>query len=830
MSSINMDSFLNKVVDNYVILKHLGSGAVGHMFLCRNAEMDDNRAIKFMPYDSLRKGWENEIRKVNQLRGQDKVVRFISNGSICIDDANYAYIVWEYIENDSLRKLIETSQLTMAILIDVIRTVLEVLHACQVASIVHADLHAGNILVQKENPFNIDSTYRKIWVTDFGYVVQDDGREYLDDYQGLNRLIKEALRSISFNSLDSENKRVYRYLDREFERCLLETNPIEDEAVRNPIALLTRLNNNLSNTTQHIISYHGGIGDYLAAEHLGDNFEEWKAIFVPKFIAINELLERNICVLTGLRGCGKTMLFKRLSSYFNTMIGEYADIEGSDSFFGFYLNARDIAEAFPWLPDDMEDNARNQLIHNFHLNWCLEILNWLREYSKRNGSNLLFLNRYFKNYYPHLFTSGIDQNIHYLVDLIHNEIGRSRLGSAYKDEPWPLTNYDFLDEFVEEIKRNLSLPNNMPFYFFLDDYSLPMVKATTQRILNPIIFRRSADVIFKVATESVESFVPTGLNKKVLEENDDYRLIDCGTIALTQKSDNENKDILFSILQPRIERHPILKGRNLNIENILGKTYYNDEERARLIRGEEVNMSDKNNNINPKYLYQGWNVFAHMWSSDIREMIDLFAAMVSKENDEILAKQENKLISDSIQDEVYKESGGQFMSLLAAATNPAARSLDTDNEHEYAKHLIKIVKAFQEIATYALNNQNSKNQSSMTVKKARRIEITNVDGELTGKAKEYYQGLIRYGIFIQDYRGKSVRGKLVPRLYLRSRLIPYFRLTFSKRDSITMSWDDFTSLLTTPEEMVKRYVAKTKNDELPTGAEQMSIWGGEIYD
>ncbi|HMJ89472.1 MAG TPA: hypothetical protein VK530_06630, partial [Candidatus Acidoferrum sp.] len=61
--------------------------------------------------------------------------------------------------------------------------------------------------------------------------------------------------------------------------------------------------------------------------------------------------------------------------------------------------------------------------------------------------------------------------------------------------------------------------------------------------------------------------------------------------------------------------------------------------------------------------------------------------------------------------------------------------------------------------------------------------------------KEYYRGMIRYGLFIRDYKGKSVRGKAVPRLVLRGLLIPYYTLTFSKHDSITMTFAKFCEFL-----------------------------------
>jgi hypothetical protein len=149
------------------------------------------------------------------------------------------------------------------------------------------------------------------------------------------------------------------------------------------------------------------------------------------------------------------------------------------------------------------------------------------------------------------------------------------------------------------------------------------------------------------------------------------------------------------------------------------------------------------------------------------------------------------------------EMGGQFISLLNAATNPDADNQDTDREHSYAKHLVEIVRAFQEIASFELKNNTSKNIDRITIKKARRIEITNADEELPCDMVSFYKGLIRYGIFVRDYRGKSIRGKVVPRLVLRGLLIPYFKLTFSKRDSIQMSWKDFIEFLQNPTQFRK---------------------------
>ena len=72
----------------------------------------------------------------------------------------------------------------------------------------------------------------------------------------------------------------------------------------------------------------------------------------------------------------------------------------------------------------------------------------------------------------------------------------------------------------------------------------------------------------------------------------------------------------------------------------------------------------------------------------------------------------------------------------------------------------------------------------------------------------------RPGIIIGDLLGMvclyRIRGTVATRLYIRSVLIPYYRITFSKRDCITLEWDEFEKLLLTPNEFKIEYKKKNR--------------------
>jgi hypothetical protein len=68
--------------------------------------------------------------------------------------------------------------------------------------------------------------------------------------------------------------------------------------------------------------------------------------------------------------------------------------------------------------------------------------------------------------------------------------------------------------------------------------------------------------------------------------------------------------------------------------------------------------------------------------------------------------------------------------------------------------------------------------------------------------------LIRWHIFLQDWRGKSVRGMLTPRLYLNRILLPFCNLTFSMHDNIHLTNREFIYLLTKPKNFFEDWKKK----------------------
>ena len=85
---------------------------------------------------------------------------------------------------------------------------------------------------------------------------------------------------------------------------------------------------------------------------IGDRWDWWQRLFVPTAPARSKILALDIpTVVTGPRGCGKTMLFRRLSERLMVECGKVADLATYGSFVALYVNANDFADAFAYFPN-----------------------------------------------------------------------------------------------------------------------------------------------------------------------------------------------------------------------------------------------------------------------------------------------------------------------------------------------------------------------------------------------------------------------------------------------------------------------------------------------
>jgi hypothetical protein len=174
-----------------------------------------------------------------------------------------------------------------------------------------------------------------------------------------------------------------------------------------------------------------------------------------------------------------------------------------------------------------------------------------------------------------------------------------------------------------------------------------------------------------------------------------------------------------------------------------------------------------------------------------------------------------RVVEAELQDRVFRNRGGQWLEAQTRNQPTNGDAVERDLKRirtarpdfdftggSFGNHLKAIVEAFVVAARKLLLGPTYKIHVGRTVREvprmAFRLEIID-EFRISGLADEIYKDLIRYGLFMRDARGKSVRGAMVPRLYLRRFLLPYCTLALSKRDSVPLDCESFTKLLLEPD-------------------------------
>ncbi|MDC6385378.1 hypothetical protein D2V93_02895 [Flagellimonas taeanensis] len=788
---------------DYVLTEYKGKGKTGRVYKAvRKGDSQDILACKIISPKKLRPGWENELEKLSKLRGVPNVVPYFHHGE-CKNqnDEPVVFILYQFIDGWNLKEYVKIhGDLELVLIEQIIKTVASVLYACNGVNIEHGDLHEGNIMISRPDIRMIGNP-PIIWITDFGYGGSHNDLKPKNDFKQLFTIFTALLKGIERSSLNPRDRIVFDKMIEFKNTKVLEYDPTQGrfaglEALVNEIDEIGR-NAEIEVAIEKRGETSMAPGDYLYAEALGIDKNEWQILFVPEILGSKNLLSKNITILTGARGCGKTMTFRRLTAFMDGLIGQSSGVEGSEQFVGFYVNCRDLVEAFPYIPFKTKVPIDDQIIHFFHLLWFAELCKSLAIQRKKEDSFKWlddFTSKIFPDYETPPKGTDILSYVRTHIEEAKENCRLVRLGLKDGFENWPASRMDFLDLMVQETQKNVIWITKRPFYFFLDDYTLPLISGQTQRILNPILFKRRSTLFFKISTESSNSFDITGVRGKPLELTQDFELIDMANESL-HLSKSSKRELLNKIFIPRIKRHHLLKEENFSLDDILGKTPLSNNELSKKMR--EASQEGKQRKI----LYQGVDTFVGMWSSDTRTMIQMFVDILKEAENDVALEATLTPIKPSIQDRVFRSAGGEFLKFMEAVTDPMDWE-DTKatkfNNGKFGIHLKDIVEAFVNVSRFEMTQGPLiSNQGRQHPKQAFRIEILD-KFELSPESKMFYNGLTRWHIFLQDWRGKSVRGMLTPRLFINRLLIPYTNLSFSSHDSISLNNEEFMSLLTNP--------------------------------
>ncbi|MFC1805684.1 hypothetical protein ACFL09_01720 [Planctomycetota bacterium] len=574
-------------------------------------------------------------------------------------------------------------------------------------------------------------------VTDFGIGTTGAVLKPKDDLLQVGLLATRMLQSILREELDHVDRLVYdRLCTGGVLKKLREASPLErgaemalvEEAIAEVDCVMRRAFPGEVGT-----GVRTRFGDYLASEQLGERWEEWKGLFVPCFPGYDDVVSRNITVLTGTRGCGKTMVFRRLSALLNLHIGP-VDREAATAFVGFYLNMNDIGDAFLFRRRaGLSDAFAKRVIQYFHLCLLAEVAR-VAEVARLKAAPEEQL--------------AYDRANRWLFDFAADQVGFDRpypgpagasisavteIGKA-KDQVRvarrpparlaALGESDWLTRFVPLLQQTMPWIGDRPIYFFLDDYSLPRLDERLQTVLNSVIFRRSDSYFSKISTEAASTLHRTDYSGKELQDPDDFELTDLGSVTI-DLSDAERGHFLDEVFQRRFARDERLQ--DCDLQKVLDEFDRSWTQLARDIRAASPSGGHDDGGAGSRsrrVLYHGKKVFVHMWSGDTRAMVRValdLLAQISPGKDPVLP------IDKAAQDKVLRRTGGQFLHLLQACTRTRRQGAPALPAHisSWGRHLVSVAEAFKEMALHELRTRTGGRRGRDEPKQAFRIEIVD---------------------------------------------------------------------------------------------------------
>jgi eukaryotic-like serine/threonine-protein kinase len=148
-----------EVIGHYELLRKLGEGGMGVVYLGRDTKLDRLVAIKV-----LNKRYERQGDNVRRFVREAKAASALNHPNILTiyevgEFEGAHFIVSEYIEGRTLREIIKSASLELSMIVDIAGQVAGALAAAHKARIVHRDLKPENVIVR-------DDGYVK--VLDFG--------------------------------------------------------------------------------------------------------------------------------------------------------------------------------------------------------------------------------------------------------------------------------------------------------------------------------------------------------------------------------------------------------------------------------------------------------------------------------------------------------------------------------------------------------------------------------------------------------------------------------------------------------------------------------------
>lgn len=713
------------------------------------------------------------------------------------------------------------SELTGDFIVQVAKTVFRAINFLSRNNLKHDDLHWGNVMVRPPEPDLVltrdEELVHSLCIIDMGSLKPSEQttQKSLDDHLSMVNIL-HTLHNAAWQErqLVAAAPLFFKKL-----RLLLECLTDEDPSRHFPtpelfVAALDDLG--LASRSDAMTTTGRTFGPFegISAEHLADD-ETLLALFNNSLPWFNSMLETKPVVLSGPRGCGKSMLFRYLSAPTQAKAAAKAGKPVVNSF-GVYIGcATQLQNNLVWIARQTGRVRQyaSAISTYFQLVVARELMRSICAVYRDSHARKRFdlrepvLDEWIAQV-NHLFDQSVESSRlpgesrvqHFADDLdracvrIHKDMLHGRPASILL----PDTFLGSITAKLVELNPQFSI---YPIVFLLDDYTENRLSKDVQSALNRIVFERRSSHYFKVSCERM-GFEAVDLDGVKIDAAREYDPTDAGQYAAEDCTTADAESFLTALIDQRLQK----ANYAARCAQLLGssKPYDKDLALAKFIR-EEGSRQGK------RYYYYGTTHLARLWSGDIATILQTVKDMCIQGN---VKPETTQQIPISV----------QHQSIVAISKAYRSRVKDL---HPYGMQLSRILEAYGEFAKTVLikGSLNSKDEPRRTY----RVEMTlpSNDGHFVDqleaandRAASIARELLRRSVFypLRESRGKEGPATRTIRWELRNIFRPSFGLSLEGSASYLdiKSMEDFAALLIEPakhlEERVMIYTQGRKND------------------